>query len=125
MNGFVVDTDIIIEVLRARDERILRAWRELADSSDAVLYSAITVAELWHGVRPHEEDSVSRLLDALICLPVDGEIARRAGEYLKRFRPSHGMELGDAIIAASAAVSGCALWTRNRKHYPMKDVRLA
>lgn len=123
MSGVLADTDVLIEVLRARDSAIVATWRALADSGDAVLYSAITVAELWHGLRPREEASVTRLLDALICLPVDEEIARRGGEYLNRFRSSHGTELGDALIAASAAISGCALWTRNRKHYPMKDIQ--
>jgi predicted nucleic acid-binding protein len=124
MSNILVDTDILIEVLRAQDPAILEAWQTLSGSGDAVLYSAITVAELWHGLRPREEASVTRLLSALTCLHVDAEIARCAGKYLKRFRSSHGTELGDALIAASAAISGCALWTRNRKHYPMKDIQL-
>jgi predicted nucleic acid-binding protein len=33
------------------------------------------------------------------------------------------LELGDALIAAAATTSGVRLWTRNRKHYPMADVR--
>jgi predicted nucleic acid-binding protein len=45
------------------------------------------------------------------------DIGRRAGGYLRQF-------LGDALIAAAAAVHGCALWTRNRKHYPMEDIEL-
>jgi hypothetical protein len=32
------------------------------------------------------------------------------------------VELGDALIAASAAASGAMLWTRNRKHYPMTEL---
>jgi len=122
VRALLVDTDILIEVLRGRDP-VLTTWRRLSETTDAVLYSAVTVAELWHGLRPGEEAAVSRLLDALIPVPVDAEVGRRAGEYLRRFRPSHGIELGDALIAASAAVHGCTLWTRNRKHYPMKDFR--
>jgi predicted nucleic acid-binding protein len=30
--------------------------------------------------------------------------------------------LGDALIAASAVTSGAMLWTRNRKHCPMKEL---
>jgi predicted nucleic acid-binding protein len=30
--------------------------------------------------------------------------------------------LGDALIAAAASIHGLDLWTRNRKHYPMKDI---
>jgi len=32
------------------------------------------------------------------------------------------VELGDALIAATASLHNLALWTRNRRHYPMKDV---
>lgn len=46
-----------------------------------------------------------------------------AGEYIRRYRKSHSVELGDALIAASAVVSGAALWTRNRKHYPMPELK--
>ena len=48
----------------------------------------------------------------------------RAGIYLRQFHRSHGLDIGDALIAATAAVHGCALWTRNHKHYPMKDIEL-
>jgi hypothetical protein len=32
------------------------------------------------------------------------------------------VELGDALIAAGAVLNNAALWTRNRKHYPMKEL---
>ena len=47
---------------------------------------------------------------------------RAEGEYLRRYRRNHGVELADALIAASAALNGAELWTRNRKHYPMKEL---
>jgi predicted nucleic acid-binding protein len=55
-------------------------------------------------------------------VPADGPVGLRAGEYLRRYRKSHAVELGDALIAASAVASGARLWTRNRKHYPMRDL---
>ncbi len=54
---------------------------------------------------------------------LDSQVGRVAGSYLARFAGSHGLELGDALIAAAATTSGVRLWTRNRKHYPMADVR--
>jgi predicted nucleic acid-binding protein len=30
--------------------------------------------------------------------------------------------MGDALIAASAVHNEAALWTRNRKHFPMKEL---
>ena len=38
-------------------------------------------------------------------------------------RLPHGVELADALVAAAATTSGVRLWTLNRKHYPMPDVR--
>jgi hypothetical protein len=60
---------------------------------------------------------------ALLCVPIDREVAKKAGAYLQLFARSHHLELGDARIAATASVHQAALWTRNHKHYPMKDVR--
>ena len=117
-----VDSDILIEVMRRRDKRTLLHWADLAQSNDAVLYSPISEAELWTGVRQHERDLLQNLFSSLSCVSIDGAIGRRAGEYLRIFRASHGLQIADALIAASAATSEAALWTRNRKHYPMSDI---
>jgi len=58
----------------------------------------------------------------MTTIPVDAEVGRRAGEYLRQYAKSRRVELGDALIAASAAVHKVQLWTRNRRHYPEKDV---
>ena len=87
-----------------------------------VFYSPVTAAELWRGMRPREERQTTELLASLSCLLVTDEIGRLAGRYLQRFRPSHGVELADALIGATASVHGCELWTRNLKHYPTKDI---
>jgi predicted nucleic acid-binding protein len=124
LSGVLLDTDIIIEVLRRRDEGILLRWQQLGARSDRVFYTPVTAAELWQGMRPREEETVLELLAVMTCLPITFEMGRMAGNYLQRFGPSHSLELGDALIAGAAAVHGCALWTRNRKHYPMKDIEL-
>jgi predicted nucleic acid-binding protein len=95
---------------------------ELSKSDALILFSPINVAELWAGARRTEYDSLVALFDALVCAPADAAIGRRAGEYLRRYRKSHRVELGDALIAATAVTSGALLWTRNRKHYPMKEL---
>ena len=118
----LIDSDILIEVFRAKDAAILGRWAELRESEHAVLCSPVSVAELWHGVRPSEHETVANLFRALTCVPIDDGTGRQAGDYLRQYRKSHGVELGDALIASSAVLHGAALWTRNRKHYPMKGV---
>jgi len=118
----LVDSDILIEVSRGKDEKILSRWMALSQTETVVLYSPVTAAELWTGALPQEHDALARLFRALVCVPADGETGRLAGEYLRHYRKSHNVELGDALIAAAAVQNRAALWTRNRKHYPMKGV---
>ncbi len=123
MSGVLVDSDVIIEVLRQHDPEILEKWVELADSREAVICSPVSVAEVFHGMRDREKNAIERVFSGMLCLPIDQQIGRRAGDYLRLFRKSHSLALGDALIAATASQFDLVLWTRNRKHFPMRDLR--
>jgi len=118
----LIDSDILIEVCRGRDESILSKWADLSTSDALILFSPVNEAELWAGARPSEYNSLEALFGALACAPADAAVGRCVGDYLRRYRKSHSLELGDALIAATAAAHGAMLWTRNRKHYPMKEL---
>ena len=118
----LVDSDILIEVSRGKEQSTVARWIELGLSDSPILYSPVSAAELWAGARPQEHAALANLFRLLICPPIDGETGRRAGDYLRQYRKSHGIELGDALIAAAARLNRAALWTRNRKHYPMKEL---
>jgi predicted nucleic acid-binding protein len=118
----LVDSDILIEVSRGRNTDILDRWSEFAQSDAVIVCSPVTVAELWHGALPREHKLLTDLFSVLFCIPIDREIGRLAGEMLREYRKSHHLELGDALIAATAAVHDTPIWTRNRKHYPMKSL---
>ncbi len=122
MKSVLIDSDVLSEVSRARDAALLSRWDELSRSSAALLCSPVTVAEIWHGARPHEHRTIEALFAALDCIPIDTEIGKRAGDYLRQYAKSHHVELGDALIAATASLHQLELWTRNRRHYPMKDI---
>jgi predicted nucleic acid-binding protein len=117
-----VDSDILIHVSRGREATVLGKWSALARSGEAVFCSPITVAEVWSGTHPGERSLVADLFRQLVCVPIDEETGRVAAEYLRKYRKSHGVELPDALIAAAASLTGAALWTHNRKHFPMKDL---
>jgi len=118
----LVDSDILIEVSRGRNAEIISKWIELSNAGAAVLYSPVTIAELWAGARPNEFDAMNNLFRALTCISIDADAGIQAGAYLRRYRKSHAVEIADALIAAAAVASNAQLWTRNRKHYPMKDL---
>jgi len=112
----VVDTDILVEYLRGRTEA--GEWLESQDAD--LMVSAVTVAELFAGIKGERETQIlDRFLLALAVLPVTEEIGRLAGQYRHDYGPSHGTGLADALIAATATVSGSSLATFNGRHFPM------
>jgi predicted nucleic acid-binding protein len=120
----LLDTDVVIEIQRGNDPQIRAKWRSLVTSGTALLYSPVVAAETWAGARPHEHLLVQSFFDALICIPTDYEIGELAGTLLRKFAKSHGLEIPDALIAATAIQHNATLWTRNRKHYPMPQLTL-
>jgi predicted nucleic acid-binding protein len=122
MTTVLVDSDILIEVSRGRNADIVSRWIDLSSSDAAILYSPVSVAELWAGARPSEYDAIENLFGSMACAPIDSETGHQAGNYLRLFRRSHAVEIADALIAACAVEYGAELWTLNRKHYPMKDL---
>ena len=120
----LVDSDVLIEVSRGKNQEVLSNWVELSESGITILYSPVSEAELWSGARPSEHDTLTELFGTLLCASIDRQTGRQAGDYLLQYRKSHGLELGDALIAATAFLNSAQLWTRNRKHYPMKELVL-
>ncbi len=90
---------------------------------EVLAWTPISVAEIYAGVRKGEERATDGLFLALDVYPATAEIGMVAGKYVHRFGKSHGVEVADALIAATANVHGLPLWTLNKKHYPMKDIR--
>ena len=118
MKGVLLDSDVVIEVLRRRDRVILDQWSELAGFDGIIACSPITVAEVWSGARDSEEAVTTALFGALTCLSIDAEIGRLAGKQMRIFAKSHQLDIADVLIGATALTHGLLLWTRNRKHYP-------
>jgi hypothetical protein len=118
----LLDSDVIISWLRGY-EPISSAVIRLLDAGESLIWTSVSVAEIFAGVRRSEEELVARLFLVLDPLVLSGEIGRKAGLYLSAIGKSHSVELGDALVAASATVNRLPLWTLNRKHYPMKDIR--
>ena len=121
--SYVIDSDVLIDHLRGYQQALDFIDSLLLDDVQ-VCFSVISEAEIYSNVRPGEESRIRTLFDSLIRLDVNGEIARKAGEYRARYLRSHGVALPDALIAATAFVWGADLITRNDRHYPMKDFQV-
>lgn len=113
--SLLIDTDVLIWLLRGRDSA-----RTAVEACPAVALSAITYMELLQGVRNATELRLLRQtvrLNGWPILPLTEAIGHRATFYVERFALSHGLRLADALIAACAVEAGDALLTANAKHY--------
>ena len=112
----LLDTCILVDVVRGRDA----AQTFLRDLAAPPAISVLTVTELLFGARGARETATLEALFAVSdVLPVDDEIARLGATYLKRFKASHGTDVVDALIAATATRHDRTLATLNLKHFPM------
>ncbi len=119
----VIDTDILID--HFHDNRLATAFiRDALLAGQELFISAATIAEILAGMRPGEEAETEALLSLFTICPADEPIARKAGGYLNQYAASHKLDLGDALIAATAAHKGIGLATRNASHYPMTDIQV-
>lgn len=114
----LVDTSILIDHLRGRVQARELLEREL--STGRLHASDLTRLEVLAGMRVSEESDTRALLSTLTWHPVDERIAELAGEFGRRWLPSHrSIDGADLAIAATAQALGAQLLTRNVKHFPM------
>jgi len=115
-NGILADTDVLIDFLRGNGQAITL----IDEYSSNIVLSPIVIAELYAGVKGANELFVlDNFVSLFRVIPIDAEIARTGGLYKRDFSKSHGVGLGDAILAATADKENAELKTLNVKHYPM------
>lgn len=124
MSPLLVDTNVLIDVLRDRNGRA-SLLKKLARDGYWLMTSTVNVAEVYAGLRRGEESETEALVDALECVPVSTEIAKRAGMLrsgLRRIGRTHTLD--DMIVAATALELGCPLLTENRKDFQIEGLTL-
>jgi predicted nucleic acid-binding protein len=99
----LIDTDVFIDHLRGT--------AAIRPANHRLHYSVITRAELFAG--NSATNLTTQLLSPFRELPVDRDIAERAGRLVREF----GLRLLDALIAATAIEHGLQLSTRNVKDF--------
>lgn len=122
MKKLLFDSDVLIEYLR-NNPTVVEEVNELAVSDAVLAITPVTEAEIRAGLRSNEKKRVESTLGAFECLVMDRRVGQRAGEYLRKYAKSHGLETDDAFIAAAAFVHKFSLCTFNWKHYPMNDIQ--
>jgi len=118
MPQYLFDTDVIIDYLRGVDQAV--KFFETFDSGFTT--SAVTVAELYTGVKGNaEQHDLAFFLSLFTVFPLTEEIAIEAGSMRRTYFKSHGMGLADAMIAATAKAHELTLISLNSRHFSMLD----
>ncbi len=111
----LVDTDVLIWNLRGNEKAA-----ELLDANPGFRISAVTYMELAQGVR--DKDEFRLLREALwfwqtTIVHISEPISARASYLVEQHALSAGLQVADALIAATALDAGLILISGNEKHY--------
>lgn len=118
---YMLDTNICIYAIKNKPEKVLNTLKEKMD--DGICISAITLAELAHGVeksaaREKNRAALLRFLTILTVLPFDDLAAAEYGEVCADLQRK-GTPIGtmDMLIAAHAKTEGLILVTNNTREF--------
>lgn len=120
---YLIDTDIIIWVLR--DNKKYANLLINLSRKGSLCISTVTIAEIYKNVYPAELIKTENLLNELQSLDVTPLIAKQAGLYWQEYsKQLQNLSLMDCLIAGCANVNNLTLVSLNKKHFPMKDIKL-
>ncbi|HBC86134.1 MAG TPA: VapC toxin family PIN domain ribonuclease [Lentisphaeria bacterium] len=109
------DTDVLIWALRGNTKAAM-----VIDKCPELQISAVSYMELLKGARNKEELlSIRKFLADLgfQILPLDENISHRAMIYIEEHALKSGMDIADALIAATASERSLTICTGNNRHY--------
>lgn len=85
---------------------------------------AISVAEIYAGMRNSEKVSTDELIDSLEYFPITREAARVAGQFKKEYaQKGITLSIADVLIATTALAYNLVLLTDNVDHFPMPQLK--
>jgi len=120
-----VDSDVLIWHLRG-ESRAADFLRDLSqDPGTGLWVGALQRAEVVFFMRPNEVSVTYSLLSRFRTQAVTQVIVDRGGELYRKWASSHGVDVNDAILAATVLETGGRLFTLNLKHFPMPGLAVA
>lgn len=126
---YMLDTNICVYLIKKKPENVLKNLHSHID--DGITISAITLAELMHGVEASAYPEKNLIaLNQFLCivdiLPFDDEAATEYGKICATLR-RQGTPIGvmDMLIAAHAKAKGLIIVTNNVREFErVKGLRL-
>jgi len=122
MDEAILDTDIMSEVLKARNRQVLNVAQQYLAQHQRFAFSAITLYEILRGLGASQAtrglNTFLKLVGDSDVLPVSvGVLFRAADLWADAGRGGYSRNDADLIIAATALESGRVLVTGNSQHF--------
>ena len=112
----IIDTDILVDVARGNEKAA--SFLDEIKSQNVAAISSVTEMELIVGCENKKElANLETFLSDFKRIKLDMHISDEAAALLRRFRLSHGLLIADALIAATAKVTGTEFVSKNYKHF--------
>lgn len=117
------DTNILIELSKSNIE-VVEELRSIGSANIAV--SSVSAGELIVGaLNKNDLNKIKKALAAIQVVYLNEVISLKSLELLEAYSLSHGLDIPDSLIAATALVNDLQLYTRNLKHFKfIKGLRL-
>lgn len=121
MGRLLLDSTVLIDALRGRPAAGRLAGLRRVGTEPWVC--AISVEEIWRGLRRREEPVARRLFNGLRIAPLGVSEGVRAGTWRREFA-GRGITLhqADCLIAAAAVAIGAGVAIANLDDFPMPEV---
>jgi len=118
----LLDTDILSEVMRARDLRVFKCAEDYLAEHARFTFSIITRYEILRGLKAREATRQAELFERQcaksIVLPLTDPIIVQATDiYASLYKHGELVSDADILIAATAAVHNLPLITGNVAHF--------
>jgi hypothetical protein len=121
MSRLLLDSTVLIDALRGRSAASRLAGLRRVGTEPWVC--AISVEEIWRGLRPSEEPVARRLFNGLRLAPLGLAEGVRAGTWRRDFaKRGITVHQADCLIAAAAVGIGAGLATANVTDFPMTEL---
>jgi len=113
----VVDTNVFIEFLRARNK--IQTTLFSIGNNEQIYVSSITLFELYTGATSEEKlTDIKILTENVPVIPFNEEVAVRAAKLYQQLKGLNQMiEIRDLFIAATCLIYNFPLKTLNKKHF--------
>jgi predicted nucleic acid-binding protein len=79
-------------------------------------------AEIVFFMKSEEETDTLLFISQFKTAPIDQRIIDAAAVLYRRWQQSHGLDINDAILAATVMQTGGQIFCLNTKHYPVPDL---